>query len=200
MKNNVFIKITCFILVLFMLGTLALPVSAAALCTPTALSAVYDAEEGSLSISGTYKGIIQTNRVYMVSLVDANNRMISTKSPLGSELDKGNGSFEYSFTLTESALTGFTMPMKITLSCVTAGVIDPISAEVSEKADTFVLGDVNGDGSIDNLDASIILQYDAGILSDAIPSELGDTNNDGMVDNLDAVLILKYDAGLINEF
>ncbi|MBQ3081551.1 MAG: hypothetical protein IJC49_03780 [Clostridia bacterium] len=56
-------------------------------------------------------------------------------------------------------------------------------------------GDVNNDGVIDNLDAVMILKYDAGLINDI--SDIADANGDGYIDNLDATLILKYDAGLI---
>ena len=59
------------------------------------------------------------------------------------------------------------------------------------------LGDVNGDDTIDNLDAVVILKYDAGLISDT-PAN-ADVNGDDVVDNLDATKILKYDAGLIDE-
>ena len=59
-------------------------------------------------------------------------------------------------------------------------------------------GDVNTDGGIDNLDAALILKYDAGI-SDLNEAELSaaDVNGDGEANNLDAALILRYDAGII---
>ena len=62
-------------------------------------------------------------------------------------------------------------------------------------------GDSNGDGYVDNLDASLILKYDAAII-DLNPLQLCicDANGDGYVDNLDAALILKYDAGLVSSF
>lgn len=61
-----------------------------------------------------------------------------------------------------------------------------------------LLGDVNGDEEVDNLDALLILKYDAGI-SDFTEAQLsvGDMNGDGEVDNLDALTVLKIDAGLI---
>ncbi len=59
-------------------------------------------------------------------------------------------------------------------------------------------GDVNGDGEIDNIDAALVLKYDAGLLDG--DSTVGDVNGDGTVDNIDAALILKYDAGLIEKF
>lgn len=61
---------------------------------------------------------------------------------------------------------------------------------------TLPKGDANGDLAVDNLDASTVLKYDAGI-KDLIDEATADYNGDGVVDNLDATLILKYDAGLI---
>lgn len=196
MRNKPFTKAICFALALLIICSVGLYASAAAICTPKTMVATYDEDEGLLAIKGTYTGMLQSGRAYMLSLVDANGRMISTKNVLGSQIDKGNGVFEYSFELLASALTNNTMPMRITLSCTTANVIDPITAEVTEP---FTLGDVNNDGSIDNLDATLILQYDAGLLSQSISAFAGDANGDGAVDNLDAVLILKYDAGLIDK-
>lgn len=64
-----------------------------------------------------------------------------------------------------------------------------------------VIGDTNGDGYVDNTDASAVLKYDAGIL-DLTAEQLtaADVNNDGNVDNTDAAFILKYDAGIIPDF
>lgn len=64
-----------------------------------------------------------------------------------------------------------------------------------------VQGDVNGDGKTDNIDAALILRYDAGIAAEAAHiNARGDVNRDGEADNLDAALILRYDAGMINSF
>lgn len=65
----------------------------------------------------------------------------------------------------------------------------------------YILGDVNDDGEINNIDAAILLQYDAGIIDEnATIAGAGDVNGDGEINNIDAALILKYDAGLIEEF
>ncbi len=61
----------------------------------------------------------------------------------------------------------------------------------------FILGDANGDLTVDNLDAVVILKYDAGI-TDSIDDGIADVTGDHLVDNLDAAKILKYDAGLID--
>lgn len=83
---------------------------------------------------------------------------------------------------------------------------EAVSVETSneilqEKVMFFGCGDVNGDGDINNLDASLALRYDAAVI-DFNENEIGfaDVNGDGKVDNLDAVMILKYDAGIIQGF
>ena len=67
---------------------------------------------------------------------------------------------------------------------------------VKEK---ILLGDLNGDGTIDAGDAVIISRYDAGeITLTADQLKAGDINGDGVVDAGDAVIISRYDAGLIS--
>lgn len=271
MKNRIFLKALCFMLALLTFSIIPLYASAASLCTPTSFEPIYYPETDTISYKGTYSGIIQPTRVYKITLVDANGRMISTKNPTGSELDKGNGVFEVSYSLSADSLTSYTMPMKATLSCTTANVMDSITATVTEytvpetvtisfvvgeggtlsgntaatipyntsiddldpavfptpvpdmgyrfdswlytvDGTSFVqdtvftavfkctLGDVNCDGGVDNLDASLLLQYDAGLISETISTAVGDTDFDGIVDNSDAATVLKYDAGLINGF
>ena len=107
--------------------------------------------------------------------------------------------------------------------------IDSIATDMTVTAtykQNYILGDVNGDGNVDSLDAAYILRYDACLIEadklsmiaadincdgevnnmDAaliLRSEvdltyvLGDVNSDGNVDTLDATCILRYDAGLI---
>jgi len=65
----------------------------------------------------------------------------------------------------------------------------------------YLKGDVNGDGGVNALDASLILQHDAKLIKLAEDSlARADVNGDGKVDALDASLILQYDAKLINAF
>jgi len=123
-------------------------VSAASLCTPKSFEPVYYPETDTISYKGTYSGVIQPTRVYKITLVDANNRMISTKNPTGSELDKGNGVFEVSYSLSADSLASYTMPMKATLSCTTANVIDSIASTVTEFTvpETVAISFVAGEG------------------------------------------------------
>ncbi len=61
----------------------------------------------------------------------------------------------------------------------------------------YARGDANGDGVCDNIDAALILKYDAGLmLLGAAALAACDMDLSGGCDNLDAALILKYDAGL----
>ncbi len=60
-------------------------------------------------------------------------------------------------------------------------------------------GDANGDGKVNNMDASSVLKYDAGIgtFTDA-QFALLDINGDGAVNNIDSARILQFDAGVID--
>lgn len=59
-------------------------------------------------------------------------------------------------------------------------------------------GDVNEDGDVNNVDAALVLKYDAGVIDeDGLTLINADVNGDGNVNNLDAAKICKYDAGLI---
>ena len=63
------------------------------------------------------------------------------------------------------------------------------------------IGDVTGDNSINSLDASFILRYDAGLIGVGDICRAGaDVTGDGMINALDASFILRYDAGLLFEF
>ena len=67
------------------------------------------------------------------------------------------------------------------------------------RESVLLLGDLNGDGTIDAGDAVIISRYDAGeITLTADQLKAGDINGDGVVDAGDAVIISRYDAGLIS--
>lgn len=65
----------------------------------------------------------------------------------------------------------------------------------------YMLGDVNGDGKISVLDATLIQKYLAGLVTFSDTQKAAaDVNGDGSVSVLDATLIQKYIAGLISNF
>lgn len=84
---------------------------------------------------------------------------------------------------------------------VVYGTGSVININVVEPSFTVVIGDVNGDGSADNLDAAYVLRYDA-MLVELNEQQLvcADVNGDAAVNSLDAATILRFDAGLITEF
>ena len=64
-----------------------------------------------------------------------------------------------------------------------------------------MLGDVNGDGNISVLDATLIQKYIAGLVTFSNTQKAAaDVNNDGSVSIVDATLIQKHIAGLIDKF
>jgi hypothetical protein len=59
-------------------------------------------------------------------------------------------------------------------------------------------GDVNSDGVVNSVDASVILQKAAGIIA-ALPKgeASGDVNSDGIANSIDASVILQMAAAMI---
>ncbi|MBQ3196403.1 MAG: carboxypeptidase regulatory-like domain-containing protein [Clostridia bacterium] len=63
----------------------------------------------------------------------------------------------------------------------------------------FLVGDANGDGYVNSLDAATILRHDAQlIILEGIARLCADTNWNGEINSLDAALLLRYDADLID--
>lgn len=102
-----------------------------------------------------------------------------------------------------------TAEMSVSLSAAADGVLvpwdgsSPLADEsvkaltVSFSAEEQLLGDVNGDGTTDALDAALILRADCALESlDAKQLKRADLNGDGTADALDAAQILKKDAGI----
>ena len=73
----------------------------------------------------------------------------------------------------------------------------PLPTSASTPASQQV-GDASCNGTVDPLDAALILQFAAG-LTPALPCpSQADASRDGVVDPLDAALILQFSAGLID--
>jgi hypothetical protein len=58
-------------------------------------------------------------------------------------------------------------------------------------------GDVNDDGAVDSVDASLILQLKAGLIDSLPKAAAADVNGDGEITSVDAALLLQFSAGLI---
>ena len=64
-----------------------------------------------------------------------------------------------------------------------------------------VMGDADGSGEADYLDAMIVLQYHTGTVGDAdLDLAVCDVDGSGEVDYLDAMMILQYHTGVISAF
>ncbi len=68
----------------------------------------------------------------------------------------------------------------------------------SASASPSLLGDANCDGRVNSIDASVILQLDAGIISSVGCPGNADVNGDGRANSLDASVILQFDAGIVS--
>ena len=97
-----------------------------------------------------------------------------------------------------------TVPVEPTTVEPTTAPVEPTTAPVeptTEPQPAVKIGDINGDGSVDILDATIAQKAAAG-KAQLTPEQdyVGDVNNDGVCDILDATMIQKYAAGKITEF
>ena len=66
------------------------------------------------------------------------------------------------------------------------------------EAGSVPIGDANCDASVSSIDAALVLQFVAGLLSALGCEDAADANADGNVDSIDAALILQFGAGLLD--
>ncbi|MBN1700123.1 MAG: cellulase family glycosylhydrolase [Spirochaetales bacterium] len=64
----------------------------------------------------------------------------------------------------------------------------------------FLMGDVNGDGTVNIVDALLAAQYYVGLEPAGFDISVADTNCDGTVNIVDALLIAQYYVGLVDGF
>ena len=85
-----------------------------------------------------------------------------------------------------------------TLVAVVAGIkTSGIDAELAEAA-VVLTGDANCNGTVDSIDATIVLQFVAGLLGALPCADAADANGDGDITSVDATLILQFTAGLLD--
>jgi len=58
------------------------------------------------------------------------------------------------------------------------------------------LGDVNCNGQTNSIDASLVLQFDADLITTLACMDVADVNGDGLINAIDALYILWIDAGI----
>ncbi len=69
------------------------------------------------------------------------------------------------------------------------GYTDPAAAE---KFGVLVMGDVDGDGTLDDADKDLLMEYISGSDEDGASSSRGDLNGDGLVDLRDMAAFARY--------
>ena len=71
------------------------------------------------------------------------------------------------------------------------------SAPVSSGPTSWLLGDANCDQGVNSIDATFVLQLDAGLLGSVPCPQNADVRFDGSINSVDAALILQSEAGLL---
>ncbi len=74
----------------------------------------------------------------------------------------------------------------------------PTNTRTATPTPSIAVGDSGCDGTVNSIDAALVLQYGAGLLGSLPCHGAADVNVDGTVNALDAALILQYVAGLID--
>ena len=77
-------------------------------------------------------------------------------------------------------------------------IVNTVRFTVESGEPAPIMGDANGDGSVDSMDALLVLRYSLGLteLSDEALT-LCDVNSSGSVDSADALTILRFSMGVI---
>ena len=84
----------------------------------------------------------------------------------------------------------------LSLGLAGTDALGALSCEVALPA-SGANGDVNCDGAVNEIDAQLVLQYEADLIPALPCPEGGDPSGDGVANSIDALLILQLDAGLI---
>jgi CSLREA domain-containing protein len=93
-----------------------------------------------------------------------------------------------------------TTPAPTTPSATTPSPTTPAATPTPTATfDQLPCGDVDGNLSINSIDAALVLQYSAGLIQTLTVPQRADVNEDGDINAIDAALILQHTAGLLDE-
>jgi hypothetical protein len=142
-----------------------------------------------VSVTGGGGWLSSVNPPYNIYWETKGGDMLGTFAP------GGDGSWDEDITIPGSATPGTHQ----IVAC--EGVGGDFQACVSEAftvlATGGLVGDVDCSGSVNAIDAALILQYSAGLITSLDCQDAADVNEDGSINSIDAALILQFTAGLI---
>lgn len=96
------------------------------------MTAVYNTSTETITYSGTYTGLLQTNRTFVFSLMSTGNGLISSPNVTGAQMVGSGNTFSYSYHLDSSLLASYGTPWTVTLVCYTsANAISPYTTQVA---------------------------------------------------------------------
>ena len=111
-----------------------------------------------------------------------------------------NNSNWNSYTYTAAADGLYTFTWEFTKDSSVNGGIDCVkidNVEYSGDSSPVLLGDVNGDGVVDNIDAMILIRYTLGLIGEnGIDLRAADMDGDGAYTSVDAVIIIRIALGM----
>lgn len=133
--------------------------------------------------------------------VNNNVATITYNAPNGSGVDMRNGVAVLTMKKSGASQSIISEPKAIA-SKDANGALSPITKPIvtDDPYGGYALGDVNGDGKINTLDAMMTLRAAVGIESlDAIQTIRADIDANGKINTMDAMMILRRAVGLLDE-
>jgi hypothetical protein len=118
----------------------------------------------------------------------------------------GPGSNLQVLSITFTAVSEGTSPLELYVDEIVDNALDPIgdacgkNGSVTVSIGTGLLGDANGDGQINIIDALVIAQAYVGLEPTPFLPENADTDCNGKIDIVDALMVAQYYVDLISGF
>lgn len=133
--------------------------------------------------------------------VNNNVATITYNAPNGSGMDMRNGVAVLTMKKSGASQSITSVPKAIATKDAN-GALSPITKPnvTDDPYGGYALGDVNGDGKINTLDAMLTLRAAVGIESlDVIQTIRADIDGNGKINTMDAMMILRRAVGLLDE-